>query len=251
MSLPLLYLLLILGSVLWIFSWRRSGLAIYIFVAVLFLGIGSGLPATAMLGDLQNGYASEARKWGTRNLIVVLGAGSVRNDVDTVDTTIFGHPRLLKAFELYRACKAQATDCRIVASGGDTHHFGTSEAEIFGDMLAKLGVPAEDVLLEKQSLNTWQNAQFTAVLVNPREFDQTYLVSSGLHVKRGALYFSHFGIRATPVRADYLRASINVLPIAYNFMLTDMAIHEYVGIWRYYIYNLFGWNVKAAAPGRP
>jgi uncharacterized SAM-binding protein YcdF (DUF218 family) len=240
-------LLLALGSVLWIFSWRRLGLAIYILVAVLYMGIGSGLPAKVMLDDLQNGYASEARTWGTHNLIVVLGAGSIRNDVGTEDMTIFGHPRLLKAFELYRSCKTKATDCRIVASGGDPQPFGSSEAEIFGNLLQKLGVPAHDVLLEKQSLNTWQNAQFTAALVDPRQFDRTYLVSSGLHVKRGTLYFSHFGIRAIPIRADYVRAGLSVLPVAYNFMVTDVAIHEYLGIWRYYIYNLFGWNVKATA----
>lgn len=76
-----------------------------------------------------------------------------------------------------------------------------------------------------------------------------FLVSSGIHVRRGALYFSHFGIRAEPIRADYVTARVSLVPTAYHFLLADLALHEYLGIWRYSVYNLLGWNVKATKSG--
>jgi hypothetical protein len=32
-------------------------------------------------------------------------------------------------------------------------------------------------------------------------------------------------------------------------LLTDLALHEYIGLLRYRVYNLLGLNVKAAKPG--
>jgi uncharacterized SAM-binding protein YcdF (DUF218 family) len=153
---------------------------------------------------------------------------------------------MVKALEVYRACKEHSSDCKIIASGGDTHGFGTSEAELFGTQLRSLGVPPDDLLIEKRSQNTWQNAQFSAPFFEHRRFDQTFLVTSGVHLRRSLLYFSHFGIRAMPIRADYGRPGTPILPTAYNFFLTDLALHERIGIWRYYIYNALGWNVNPA-----
>jgi hypothetical protein len=33
-----------------------------------------------------------------------------------------------------------------------------------------------------------------------------------------------------------------------NFLLTDLVLHEYAGLWRTRIYNVLGWNVAAKAP---
>jgi hypothetical protein len=32
-------------------------------------------------------------------------------------------------------------------------------------------------------------------------------------------------------------------------MLADIALHEYVGVWRYYVYNFLGLNVRPTQPG--
>ena len=66
--------------------------------------------------------------------------------------------------------------------------------------------------------------------------------SSAHKAPRWAKYFAHFGIETTPVRADYGRVDVRPMPLSFNFLLTDVAIHEYVGIWRYYVYNALGWN---------
>ena len=38
-------------------------------------------------------------------------------------------------------------------------------------------------------------------------------------------------------------------PLSYNFLLADLAIHEYVGVLRYSVYQFMGWNVSAERPG--
>lgn len=91
-------------------------------------------------------------------------------------------------------------------------------------------------------MNTWQNAQFARPILRQYGADRVLLVSSGIHLRRSLLYFAHFGIDPVPMRADYLRARLLPLPLAYNFTLTDFALHEYVGIARYYVYNALGWN---------
>jgi uncharacterized SAM-binding protein YcdF (DUF218 family) len=97
-------------------------------------------------------------------------------------------------------------------------------------------------------MNTWQNAQFTRPLLQRYNADRVLLVSSGIHLRRSMLYFSHFGINAIPVRGDYLRAIFSPLPRSYNFAVADFALNEYIGILRYYAYNMLGWNSVRIRP---
>ena len=79
--------------------------------------------------------------------------------------------------------------------------------------------------------------------------DQVMLVTSGLHLRRSMLYFSHFGVRALPARGDYVGAAMNSLPLAHNFLLMDLTLHEYAGLLRYHVYEMLGWNIEARHPG--
>jgi uncharacterized SAM-binding protein YcdF (DUF218 family) len=249
MTLALVLVLVALALLLARLRWRRVSFTLYLAAAVAFALTGYGLTAHFLLKKLQDGYDTETRAWGNHNVIVVLGAGSELSDRSVVELPFFGYGRLVKALELYRTCKAQAADCRILSSGGDTHRYGRSEAELYAAHLQQLGVSSSDLLVETRSMNTWQNAQFTATLLSREAFDRVFLVSSGVHLRRAVLYFSYFGVRARPIRADYGLAMPSVLPTAYNFMLADIALHEYIGVWRYYVYNFLGLNVRPTRPG--
>jgi len=37
-------------------------------------------------------------------------------------------------------------------------------------------------------------------------------------------------------------------PSAQNLVLTDVALHEYLGVLRYHVYNAMGWNAPAMKP---
>jgi uncharacterized SAM-binding protein YcdF (DUF218 family) len=60
---------------------------------------------------------------------------------------------------------------------------------------------------------------------------------------RDLLYLAHFGVKPEPVAAGYLTGShTNMSSTGLYFLLTDVALHEEIGVLRYAVYNLMGWN---------
>ena len=58
--------------------------------------------------------------------------------------------------------------------------------------LKEIGVAENDLLAESKSNHTFQNAQFSSAILESKSFDQTIIVTSGVHMSRSMLYFSHF-----------------------------------------------------------
>ena len=250
MSLDVLMVLVVLGLVLRALKWRRMAGAALALAVLLFYVTGCGLLPAWLLRHLQAPYARHpAIAWSQRNAVVLLGAGTVRTTAGTVEPTLFANGRINEALALYRECKAGGNDCKLEVSGGDAMHTGQPEAMAYGALLQRLGVPAGDLLLEPRSMNTWQNAQFSAPLLRGYRAQQVVLVSSATHLSRASLYFSHFGIATVPARGDWLAPLMDWWPQSWNFAATDVALHEYSGIWHYRIYEALGWNVKAGKPG--
>jgi uncharacterized SAM-binding protein YcdF (DUF218 family) len=250
MSVPLLLLFAVLASVLAVRKRRRSSQVVVVLGGILFFAVGCGPLPDALLKPLQAGFTTEPlQAWQPRTAIIVLGGGAQRvADSAAVEVPLSSDGRVLKGLELYLQCKHAGKVCVIITSGGDPIEAGVSEAKVYGDALLRAGVDPADLVLEGRSLNTWQNAQCCAAWLDEHPQEQVVLVTSGFHLRRGLLYFAHFGIRALPVRADYVGAHVGALPQAYNFLLTDFALHEYAGLWRYRIYNVLGWNVAAKTP---
>jgi uncharacterized SAM-binding protein YcdF (DUF218 family) len=242
MTIILFLILLVVGLILLARRRSRSGMTFAILSLVWLFFAGCG-PLTAMLlGNLQAGYAPDVTQWGKRNAIVLLGAGTVRTGTASIEPSLYANGRILRAAELYRACKATGADCKVEVSGGDAAKLHQAEADVYAIPLVGLGVPRSDLLLEDKSMNTFQNAQFSKPLLTTYGADKVVLVSSAVHLKRVLLYFSHFGVRGEPVRADYGTAHTDWLPTSENLSFADFAIHEYIGVWRYQLYNAMGWN---------
>lgn len=253
----LTFLLFLLAMAL-LLIWRKRRRAVRFvlaFALIVFLAVACGPVPIWLMGRLQTPYPGDAAvAWGQRNAIVLLGAGTVKvPDDGAIEASLLAYGRIDKAAALYHACRQQVgRACRIEVSGGDARGTGRSEAAVYGDALRALGVDAADLMLEGRSMNTWQNAQFSAALLKPFAPDRVLLVSSGYHLRRGMLYFAHFGIEAVPERADYANGQMSWWPLSYNIAMADLAVHEYTGVWQYHWYNLMGWNakpVRAAASG--
>lgn len=250
MILNVLLVLSLLAMLLALLNWRRCSRALIVLALILLLAVGCGPVPTWLLTRLQSAYAVESPvAWGQRNVIVLLGAGTVRvADTGHVEASLYGYGRINKAAALYRACRQSGQLCKVEVSGGDARALGNPEAAIYGEQLQRLGVDAADLLLESRSMNTWQNAQFSAPLLKAYGADRVLLVSSAYHLRRSMLYFTHFGIPATPVRAEYVSGIGSWEPLSYNFAMTDLALHEYGGIAQYRVYEAMGWNVRATKP---
>jgi uncharacterized SAM-binding protein YcdF (DUF218 family) len=252
-TLPTILLLILVALACSLLRWRKTAGVLLILGVTLFVGIGCGPVPGLLLQDLQasysaNGVIHEAHS----TTIILLGNGTERfSGVDgvSIEPGPLAYGRITKALELYRACKQKNSACTILVTGGDPQHHGVTEAVVYGALLQRLGVESADLLLETRSQNTWQNAQYSAGLLKSHPADQVLLVTSGTHLRRGVLYFARFGIHGQPVRADWVGAESSVIPASYNFLVTDLAIHEYVGVWRYYVYEAMGWNTAAPKAG--
>ncbi|BCD59371.1 MULTISPECIES: YdcF family protein [unclassified Nitratiruptor] len=87
------------------------------------------------------------------------------------------------------------------------------------------------VLYEDKSLDTYQNAAFTAKKISQTSI---YLVTSAYHLPRAYKLFKHFGFSVTPISCDYqTKDDITVwdlFPSMGGLKKSYIAIHEYVGL---------------------
>ena len=239
----ILFLLLITGG-LAAFKYKKTSGVFFLLSIMLFLLVGTGVIPNFLLKSLASLNLNPLEPhWKNQNAIVLLGGGAVKlPSVNIVKPTIMSYGRIYEAERLYMSCKKSGNSCTLIISGGDAAGTGVSEAVAYQNDLLNVGVNPTDIQIEPKSLNTYKNAEFTSPLLKKKPFDQIILVTSGIHMKRALLYFSHFNIHAIPAPSDYISAHLSILPQGYNFAITDYALHEYGGIIRFYVYNFLGWN---------
>ncbi|SFS15151.1 Uncharacterized SAM-binding protein YcdF, DUF218 family [Dyella sp. OK004] len=255
MTMSVLALLCLLALVLGYRRRRKSSRVVVVLALLWFFVIGCGAAPAWMLRDLQGDYASTVSGgWAARSAIVLLGAGTFHDDrANHLVPSYFANGRLLTAVTLYRECHEAGGDCKVLVSGGDPQGHGEAEAEIYRRALLRAGIPEGDLLIEAHSLSTWQNAEFSKPMLEADGAERVLLVTSGTHLRRSLLYFAHFGLHPQPVRGDFVKPMWSWYPLAWNFTLADAALHEYVGIARYHVYNVLGLNAAkaGAASGQP
>lgn len=253
MTICWLLVLCLAGYLLGRLHWRRCQWLFYGLAVLLFLSAGCGPLPSWLLDRLQAPYATRPDiTWASRNAIVLLGAGTARVVENAqVEPTLFANGRILEAYALYHSCKQSGGDCKLVVSGGDAYHNGVAEAVSYGKVLQQLGADSADMELESRSMNTWQNAEFVRPLLKAYTPQRVVLVSSATHLNRAGMFFAHFGIDATPVRGDYVDVRPTWMPNSLNLALTDLALHEYVGLLTYRVYNAMGWNAPPSRNGAP
>ncbi|MEO8400938.1 MAG: YdcF family protein [Gammaproteobacteria bacterium] len=251
MTVLILLLLVALTTFFAALRCKKISFAIFTFTLLSFVAISYGFLPTLLLNQLELPFSIPGKiTWGKQNAIILLGAGIARvPETNNVKPSLIGYSRIYTAAQYYLACKQSGNTCTVIISGGDASHIGVTEAHVYKKSLMDLNLKSTDLLLETKSMNTFENAKFTAELIKLKKFSTISLVTSNIHMKRALLYFSYFGIIPIPISSDYMAPMISVIPVAYNFVLSDFALHEYLGILRFRIYNYFGWNEKSSGVG--
>lgn len=193
--------------------------------------VGTGVFPQFGLSVLQTHPYLKSPKFTDQTVIVLLGGGAVRRESDAlVSTKQWAYGRLFEAARLYRLCEKEIRVCKILVTGGDPAKSGQAEAEIMKRELTEIGIPADHILVETQSLNTAQNAKFCAPIIDKNGFDQVILVTSGFHMTRALVHFRRYSIEPISAPADRLAPFFAPLPISVNFWLADIVFHEWGGI---------------------
>jgi uncharacterized SAM-binding protein YcdF (DUF218 family) len=193
-----------------------GGLAVVLAQAlVLHTGVSKALVRPLVVPDTS----------GPFDAIVVLGAGV--NEACSPNFHAFR--RTAFAAGLFKRGRAPI----VLFTGGVTSRVSCPTADVMAGLARDLGVPADAILVERASRNTWENATETSKILEPRGIRRVLLVTDSLHMRRGEACFRRMGFEVGRASVPMTDAYSDGLD-----MLKD-ALHEYVGWWYYRIRGRF------------
>ena len=171
--------------------------------------------------------------------IIVLGGGTGSGKVakDRGEYSLGdGSERIFKGLEFVRK-KPQGT---VIFSGfsGNLIHEGLSEAEIIEKLIKALNVDSTNIVFEKRSRNTFENASYTIEIINELQIKKWGVVTSASHMKRAIETFNHQSteISFDPIPVDFQTENSiywgpGKMQSSLNFW--RIYIHETIGYWVY------------------
>ena len=185
------------------YAWKKRGekrlAACIAGLTFVFYLLCTGFVAEKTMGWLESAYTPPEHPQG--DVIIMLGGGAMP-DSPGVDGTgeLCASPanRLLTVLRLQRELGVP-----ILLSGGQVYEDTGAEAKIARRILRSLGVPEDQIFAETKSINTTQNAKYSAEILREEGFTHPILVTSAFHMKRSVLNFEKQGIDVTPYPADY------------------------------------------------
>ncbi len=232
---PLLYLLT-LAALVRLFRKRPAERRLVLCALVPFLLLGViSLPAIGhlALGTLEWRYGPQNDSPGDAGVIVVL-SGYVRAASETVPEAELGDDTRLRCVHAARLYKAKPRP--ILVSGGKNGPTGPTLARSMRDFLVGQGVKDEDLWMEEESGNTYENAVLSGEILSRRGINRIVLVTSAFHMPRSEGCFRALGFQVVPSPCDYHSAMANWMPC--DFLLpsphaaagVEIAVHEWLGL---------------------
>lgn len=229
-----LVVVICIGLVLIKFGWKRLGFALaWLSVAFIYV-LSTGLVSAALTQVVENIPVIEPASLSSfdADAIVILGAGANPFSVE------FDRPAasFRSLYRLrYGAFLHRQTGLPILVSGGKT----TRHTKSLGDILAEelrqsFQVPVRWV--EDRSLNTFENAIFTAEVLKAEGVTRAFLVTEAFHMRRAMEAFATTGLEVilapTGKRVSPPLDTRAFLPTLDSLADSHFAIHELMGrVW--------------------
>jgi uncharacterized SAM-binding protein YcdF (DUF218 family) len=246
-SVTFLVVLLTAGVVL-VFVRRTQRYARWYFAAVLaFYWIGTSPMFIERLISWQGGeyrpIAAAAEARGART-VVVLGAGNYTIRSRSLwlnELPVVAALRVIEGARLY----ALLDHPTVIVSGGITgrNEGARPEAEAMRIALVQLGVPADDIQVETESMNTRDEAAIVARMLAGQARQPIVLVTSPTHMKRSLAVFRRAGLDAIPSAAafkpDHTNERLRWMPSDTGLWLLDTAVYDFAAT---AYYSLRGWT---------
>ena len=120
---------------------------------------------------------------------VVLGAAVWSSDVSPVFRERINH-----GINLYRQGKVR----KLIFTGGQGNPGEPTESSAAKKYALKNGVPAQDILIEEKSHNTFENIVYAKQLADSHGLKRVLIVSDPLHMKRAMAMAGDVGLAGDP-----------------------------------------------------
>lgn len=221
--------LLLLGLVGWV-QWERRPRLGRALVAVSLGGfwlLCTPIVASGLLETLQGPY--QPIRGNEADAIVVLGGGSSANVLEFGGDTV--NARTLERLR-YGAWLYRNTGRPVLVTGGAPEG-GVPEGRLMRDVLEQeFRVPVAWV--EDRSINTRENARYSAEILRRAGIRRIYLVSHVWHLPRAIPEFERQGLDVVPAGTGYRGKSDLILfdfvPDARALSTSYFAFHEWIGL---------------------
>lgn len=235
LPLPLAIIFLLIGLCFFWMSHKKIIANIFLTSGFLLLMISSfSFFPSVLLNSLEHQYQPIKSLPKNIHKIVVLGGG-VRSDTSMPANTQLkaaSLSRLIEGIRLYHLYQSQHQSVLLILSGGRV--FGSpAEAGVMQNIAIILGVNIKDIKLEAGSRDTHEEALYLKKQVGNQPF---FLVTSAYHMPRAMALFKKLGLQPIAAPTQYMsdihKNGLDVyLPSSNYLVMSDVAIHEYLGQW--------------------
>jgi len=215
---------------------KNKNIGIYnLLIACLIWLISMPPVSNSMLRSLESDYKFINNP--RADVIVVLGE---RFLTEVSDFSGVGAPTPLMMTRLFTAARLQKRlNIPIIVSFGIKANTKLAVPKIVERYLVEFGVSYKNIIIEKDSRDTFENAINSKVLCQDREFKNPIIVTSAYHLKRSILSFNKVGMDVTPYPSNFLSPEkedyrwYSFFPTYESFRNSSIAIKEYFGLFFY------------------
>jgi uncharacterized SAM-binding protein YcdF (DUF218 family) len=225
---PTIFIVLCLVGALVAPIWRRSGIALAIASSLGLYGAATPALSSYLLQRVESALPRNV-DLGAAQAIVVLGGDVRRGDGGDIPDTLgpLSLERVVLAAAAYRRLRLP-----VIVSGGTVHGAQLSEGALMKAALAEnFSVPV--AWNEDRSRTTWEDALYTARLLQPEKLGTVVLVSQAWHLPRALWAFERVGLKALPWPAPRAALRLNgiedFLPSIAALRDSFYALHEMIG----------------------
>lgn len=238
---PYLWLMVMLGAM--IFYARRQGLTRSVF-ALMFMSWAGILVLSVpivgylLIGTLEWQYSPQDQLPTDIDVIVTLGGGLNPPTASRAkaEVTNSSYDRCLQTIGLYRSLRRPT----VILCGGRTEGAEfASEAAVMREMLLRFDISDDDIIIEEDSMNTYENTLHACESIRHRGFRKPILVTAARHMPRSEACFRKQGVAVIPFPSSYDSAGLTVpfyemlIPNPEALSKSHTAMQEWIGLFYY------------------
>lgn len=220
-----------------VWRWRRFGIAFLTVSAVMVVIFGVLPTSQLLMAPLEQRFARPDYETAQSVTGIIILGGTERPSLSQArqfPILGFDAARLASAAAVIQ----QLPDKPVIFTGGITSPGGLSQADVAGDYLKAVGVNKDRLILERRSRNTAENATMTYDMLTPATRQSSWLlITSAFHMPRAVGAFRRAGFHVVPYPVAYQTTGKNIsawtFDVAENLRLSDLAVHEWIGLLAY------------------